>query len=210
MFHFRPSVPRPPYCHDPPTAHPHHRVRRGVAGGGAGRCVCRRQLGELDQRTRENRFELAVGERVFARLLDQNRERLAQAARVMAADYALRGAIASGDQDTVVSALTNHGGRIKADMTLLVSLGSPRRRRYHREQRAGSLFEFPQLIDRAAREGGASSIEAINGRAYQLVVVPVLAPTPMAWISVGFVIDDNVVSELQQLHVAAGVLPGAT
>ncbi|WP_129776401.1 putative bifunctional diguanylate cyclase/phosphodiesterase [Peristeroidobacter soli] len=143
--------------------------------------------------------ELDVGERVFARLLEQNRERLAQAARVMAADYALREAVASGDQDTVVSALTNHGGRIKADMTLLVSLDRRVVADTIASNERGRLFEFPQLIDQADREGGASSIEVINGRAYQLVVVPVLTPMPTAWIAVGFVIDDNVVSELQQL-----------
>ncbi len=143
--------------------------------------------------------ELAVGERVFARLLEQNREQLSQTARVMAADYALREAIASDDQDTVVSALANHGGRIKADITLLVSLNHRVVADTISSNERGRVFEFPRLIERAAREGGASSIELINGRAYQLVVVPVLAPLPMAWIAVGFVIDDNVVSELQQL-----------
>jgi hypothetical protein len=38
--------------------------------------------------------ELDVGERIFARLLEQNRDRLSQTARVMAADYGLREAIA--------------------------------------------------------------------------------------------------------------------
>lgn len=143
--------------------------------------------------------ELAVGERVFARLLEQNREQLSQTARVMAADYALREAIASDDQDTIVSALANHGNRIKADITLLVSLNHRVVADTIASNQRGRVFEFPQLIERAAREGGASSIELINGRAYQLVVVPVLAPLPMAWIAVGFVIDDNVVSELRQL-----------
>ena len=143
--------------------------------------------------------ELAVGERVFARLLEQNRDRLSQTARVMAADYALREAIASDDQDTVVSALTNHGGRIQADMTLLISLDRRVVADTIVSNERNRSFEFPQLIDRAAREGNASSIELINGRAYQVVVVPVLAPMPMAWIALGFVIDDNVVSELRQL-----------
>src|SRR4051812_7295602 len=143
--------------------------------------------------------ELAVGERIFARLLEQNRDRLAQTARVMAADYGLREAIASDDTATVVSALSNHGSRIKADMTMLVSMngmvvadtfapGGPARQ-----------FEFPMLIERAARNGSASSIELINGHAYQVVVVPVLAPLPISWIVVGFVVDDALAAELRQL-----------
>src|SRR3954451_17746159 len=66
--------------------------------------------------------ELAVGERIFARLLEQNRDRLTQTARVMAADYGLREAIATDDVQTVISALHNHGNRINADMTMLVSM----------------------------------------------------------------------------------------
>jgi diguanylate cyclase (GGDEF)-like protein len=60
-------------------------------------------------------------------------------------------------------------------------------------------FQFPSLIDRAARQGDASSIELINGDAYQLVVVPVLAPLPIAWIVLGFVVDDALAKELRQL-----------
>src|SRR5262245_44196874 len=62
--------------------------------------------------------ELQVGERIFARLLEQNREQLSQTARVMAADYALREAIATDDVGTVISALRNHGGRINANMMM--------------------------------------------------------------------------------------------
>jgi hypothetical protein len=134
--------------------------------------------------------ELDVGERIFARLLEQNRERLSQTAKVMAADYALREAIGSDDVATVISALRNHGGRINANMMMLVSL----ERKVVADTFAASTqplaFQFPALIDRAARQGGASSIELIDGDAYQLVVVPVLAPLPIAWIVLGFVVDD--------------------
>ena len=143
--------------------------------------------------------ELAVGERIFARLLEQNRERLSQAARVMAADYGLREAIASDDVATVASALSNHGGRIKADMTMLVSMDGMVVADSFADGFPPRQFEFPMLIERAARNGSASSIELISGHAYQLVVVPVLAPLPTSWIVVGFVVDDALAAELRQL-----------
>jgi HAMP domain-containing protein len=143
--------------------------------------------------------ELAVGERIFARLLEQNRERLAQTARVMAADYGLREAIASDDVATVVSALSNHGSRIRADMTMLVSMNGRVVADTFAKETQPRQFEFPMLIDRAARNGSASSIELINGHAYQVVVVPVLAPLPISWIVVGFVVDDALAAELRQL-----------
>ncbi|HKE96095.1 MAG TPA: EAL domain-containing protein, partial [Povalibacter sp.] len=143
--------------------------------------------------------ELAVGQRLFARLLEQNRDRLAQTARVMAADYALREAIASKDVATVVSALRNHGGRINANMTMLVSMDGTVVADTFATGSQPRQFEFPMLIERARRNGSASSIELIDGHAYQVVVVPVLAPLPISWIVLGFVVDDALAAELRQL-----------
>lgn len=143
--------------------------------------------------------ELTVGERIFARLLEQNRDRLAQAARVMAADYALREAIASNDSASVVSALRNHGDRIDANVTMLVSLDGTVVADTFATGLPPHQFEFPALIERAAKNGSASSIELMNGHAYQLAIVPVLAPLPSAWIVVGFIVDDGLAAELRQL-----------
>ena len=49
--------------------------------------------------------ELNVGQRVFARLLDQNAEKLKLSARVLASDFAFREAIATHDTGTIASAL---------------------------------------------------------------------------------------------------------
>ena len=62
--------------------------------------------------------DLAVGERVFRRLLAQNSERLAQAASVLAADFAFREAIATRDEGTIVSVLGNYGRRINASVSM--------------------------------------------------------------------------------------------
>ena len=69
-----------------------------------------------------NAEELQVGQRVFLRLLDQNRQRLLQAAEVLSKDFAFRQAIATGDAPTISSVLNNHGARIQASVMMLVSL----------------------------------------------------------------------------------------
>ncbi|MBL8270488.1 putative bifunctional diguanylate cyclase/phosphodiesterase [Steroidobacter sp.] len=143
--------------------------------------------------------ELELGERIFARLLEQNRDRLSQTARVMAADFALREAIASNDSATAISALRNHAGRINANMTMLVSLDRNVIADTFAVDTQPRQFEFPFLIDRAAKQGSASSIEIVDGHAYQLVVVPVMAPLPISWIVLGFIVDDEVANELRQL-----------
>src|SRR5450631_266608 len=89
--------------------------------------------------------ELIAGELVLLRSLRQEKQRLIQGARLLAADYAFREAIATGDRDTIVSVLGNHGKRIDADLTMLIgldgkviadSLGGT----------AGAAFKYPKLL----------------------------------------------------------------
>lgn len=143
--------------------------------------------------------ELEVGERIFARLLDQNRERLTQAARVLSADYGFREALASNDLPTVQSALRNHGARVRADVMMLAALDQ---RMIASTGEIGTLstsFPIPALIDEARRKGAASSLEVLGGDAYQIVVVPVLAPVPIGWVALGFKVDDAIAEDLRQL-----------
>lgn len=146
-----------------------------------------------------NTHELQVGARVFLRLMDQNRQRLLQAAEVVSRDVAFRNAVATGDSPTIASVLDNHGARVRADVVRLVSPDGhviadslqaiPRDR----------LFSHPRLIQVAQREGRASAIMQVDGRPYQVVVVPVLAPDAIAWVAMGFLIDQGFLADLRAL-----------
>lgn len=148
--------------------------------------------------------DLLVGERVFRRLIEQSNRQLGDAARILAADFGFRTAIATRDYGTIVSVLGNHGARIDANVVMLADLDRKLLAdTLHREQRAAE-FPFPDLIALAERDRQASSIVLIDGKPYQVVVVPVLAPVPIAWVAMGFVIDDRVALDLQAvaaLHV---------
>src|SRR4029434_1812037 len=45
----------------------------------------------------------------------------------------------------------------------------------------------------------AAATVLIRGQLYQLVVVPVLAPTPIAWVAIGFIVDDRLTQDLRRL-----------
>ena len=47
--------------------------------------------------------------------------------------------------------------------------------------------------------GEASGTVAVSGRPYQLVIVPVLAPRPIAWVCAGFEIDQSVLQDVLRL-----------
>jgi diguanylate cyclase (GGDEF)-like protein len=78
----------------------------------------------------------------------------------------------------------------------LVSLDNEVRADTLDPSRVGKAFAFPGLISRAGSAGKASSVVIRDGKLYQLVVVPVLAPEPIAWVGVAFEVDDAVVREL--------------
>src|SRR6188472_2773731 len=89
--------------------------------------------------------ELNVGQRVFARLLDQNAEKLKLSARVLAADFAFREAIATHDTGTIASALSNHGARIGAEAMVFVDLEGQVISDTLSPGGASRAFEYPAL-----------------------------------------------------------------
>lgn len=143
--------------------------------------------------------DLVVGERVFRRLLEQNARQLQQAAIVLAGDFAFREAVATRDTGTIISVLNNHGRRINAQV-LMLSAPDQRLLADTRRATTGSEpYPFPALLRRAARDGGTTAIAVLDGQPYQLVVVPVKAPVLIAWVTMGFVIDDRAARDLHAL-----------
>jgi diguanylate cyclase (GGDEF)-like protein len=143
--------------------------------------------------------ELNVGERVFARLLTQNAEKLGQAARVLAADFPFREAVATHDVGTLASALSNHGARIGADAMLFIDLEGMVVADTLRPDQSLRKFEYPALVKPNPAGGANASMHIIDGRALQLVSVPVLAPLPIGWVVMGFAVDDSLARDLRQL-----------
>jgi diguanylate cyclase (GGDEF)-like protein len=140
--------------------------------------------------------ELNVGQRVFARLLDQNADKLKLSARVLAADFAFREAIATHDTGTIASALANHGARIGSDAMVFVDLQGNVVSDTLRPEGDGRKFEYQALLDKNA---ATASMEVLDGRGFQLVAVPVLAPLPIGWVVMGFAVDDTLARDLRKL-----------
>ena len=143
--------------------------------------------------------ELGVGERIFLRLLNQQRDQLEQSAALLAAEFGFRQAVATRDAPTILSALANHGARASANVMLLISLDQiVLADTLHPASRL-QPFRFSYLTKLAEANGRASGIVTIDGRLYQLVVTPVNAPTTIAWVGVGFTIDDKTAEDLKKL-----------
>jgi diguanylate cyclase (GGDEF)-like protein len=143
--------------------------------------------------------ELATGERVFVRLLDQSAQRLVQGARVLSADFAFREAISTGDRETIASVLRNHGDRIDATYMTLIGLDRRVVADTLDADAEGRPFAFQRLIAQAERDGKAVAMVGVGHNLYQVVLVPVLAPVPIAWVAMGFAVNDTFMQDLRRL-----------
>jgi diguanylate cyclase (GGDEF)-like protein len=159
--------------------------------------------------------QLDAGERVFERLWAQNSTQLEREASVLAADFGLREALASNDRATILSVLGNHASRVGAAAMSVVSLDGQVLVDSLRPGDEHRRFEFGDLLHLAQDNGRAAATVAIDGRLYQLVIVPVLAPETIAYVALGFRVDDALARELSELTglrvsflAAPGVGPG--
>lgn len=154
----------------------------------------------IEQNARNNlRDELNVGVRVFKRLLEQNSQQLVEATAVLTYDYGFREAVAVQDRDTILSVLNNHSARIKASGMALVNLQNVVLADTMQPNTGGVQFAFPELIANAAEHRRSSAIRLVDGTIYQIVVVPVLAPLPIAWVAMSFVIDNVAANDLKRI-----------
>lgn len=146
--------------------------------------------------------DLEVAERVFTRLIESRSRQLAEGAHILSSDFAFKTAFAEGDHMTTLSALENLGQRIGADTMMLVSLDYALIADTTRPDARDEEFFLPWLIEKAEEDGDAFSIVFIGDQTHQMVVVPLLAPSPIAWLCVSFLIDQKLVNELRRLTLS--------
>lgn len=143
--------------------------------------------------------QLNVGTLVFTRVLDTNRRQLTQAAQAVASDYGFREAVATRDTDTVVSALENSGARIGANVVVLVSLQGRVLAASGTALKIGSEFTASRVLRASAAPENVATIMVDGGHVYQVVMVAVRSPLPVAWIAMGFELGSAAARELADI-----------
>jgi diguanylate cyclase (GGDEF)-like protein len=141
--------------------------------------------------------QLAIGERVFKRLLTQNGQRLEQAAQTVASDFALREALGTKDQASVATLIRRHADRARGDLVMLVGLDG-RVLGDHASWRWAPEAVTRHVLE--AKTGArAPAIGILGDQVYQFVAMPVRPTAPMGWIVLGSMLDDNFARDLAEL-----------
>lgn len=142
------------------------------------------------------RAELQVVERVFRSLLQDDREQLRNRAELLAGDFAFKRAIATGEEATMLSALANHGERIRADLVIMLSREGEVLLSTH------PLERLPDSAAAAVKSGSsqtAATLVVLAEQPFQLVLVPVLAPDLLGWVGLGTAVDRSMLEELRAI-----------
>lgn len=147
----------------------------------------------------QSEHRLTASAELFGEQLEALSQRVADSVQVLSLDYPLRQAVASQNEQTVLSALRNHGRRVGAtrmqwialDGTILGDTAVP--------ASVGKSFDFPDMLEEAASDGKARGISILDGKAYWIVLVPVIAPIPIAYIGAHIPLDDAMIDRLRRL-----------
>lgn len=145
--------------------------------------------------------ELGASARVFEALMERREAELAQAASLVSGDFAFKTAFSLRHVPTMVTALRNLRNRIGADEAALLDLDHTLLAADPEMQASSERTTLPHLIEVAERSASitASGVDFVGERPYLLVTVPLKAPVPVAWITLGFDLNDALDAELKQL-----------
>jgi diguanylate cyclase (GGDEF)-like protein len=142
--------------------------------------------------------DLGTGERALQRLLNQNAARLLSEAGLLATDFGFRSAMASGDTETLVSALDNHGERVGAMVSAQLDTGL-RLRASTRPHLPDLERVVDHLAQRVRNHQPPSVIELVDGQPTQFVMVPMKAPVVLGWVLMGFRLDRQLSTDLRSI-----------
>ena len=127
-------------------------------------------------------------------------DELVEGTRLLSSDFGFRAAVATADRATILSALQNLTQRIGSDHAMLISLDNeiiadtsdP-------DSLQNRYYENEELIDIADEYDVASAFMMLGEDLNEFVIVPVLAPIPIAWIGVSIHLDDAKAHEIKTL-----------
>ncbi len=149
-------------------------------------------------RTTEESLQLTA--RSLQTILASRSDNLRKIARLLTSDFAFKSLAGEGDSETILSAFQNYQQRANADWMVMLSIdGKVKADTIPSKQTAGQM-SYEQLIKaaKADKNGESSGIMINNNQAYQMVLIPLKAPEQVAWIGIGFAINDALASELEQ------------
>jgi diguanylate cyclase (GGDEF)-like protein len=142
--------------------------------------------------------QLTAGTSYALQLMAFRASQLASGVAVLAADFGFREAVSSHDAPTILSAAENHSRRIDADLLFLVDTEGSLVASSERMDRS-SVASMDDLLERALVNPEVPHFALLGGRLHQFFAAPVRAPDTIAWVVLGFAVDDTLARRIGDL-----------
>ena len=142
--------------------------------------------------------QLRAGGSFIQQLIRFRADQLASAVAVLAGDFGFREAVASADAPTILSAAKNNSQRIGADIVLLLDTHG-RVLVSTADMGKGSDTPPASLFDDSRGPRDVPHFAVLGNHAYQFFLAPVRAPETIAWVAMGFIVDDSFAQRLRDL-----------
>lgn len=139
--------------------------------------------------------EMSASSAVFDRLWKLRADQMSQSAGVLARDFGFREAVATANEETMLSALDNLQSRSGFDMAFIVD---PEGRAVAMDDALGAGAD-PALLDALTINPNASGVLMLAGAPYQAVAAPINAPTLIGWVVFGQRLGGTDLGELESL-----------
>ena len=162
---------------------------------------------------------LDLGADVFDFSREEHKNTLLTITSTLTRDWGFRNAFGTGDPYTIIDAIDNLLMRSlgAADMMMITQMDGTVIIDTATQGFETLQGEWRTLMDAAAAssEGIAAAVITVADIPYQMTVIPLYLPTPVAWIFGGFPLDDqfaetvkqSIVSDVSILRISKGVVP---
>lgn len=134
---------------------------------------------------------------LFDEYMHNRADQLLTTVNVLVQDYGFKQAVATRDHATIRSALLNHARRVGATVAMLLDLDGAVEVATTDSPDYGA--GFTPLPHGASLESVSNRVVFLGGIPYQCVTVPLRAPTTVAWVMLGFPIDNALAAQLEGL-----------
>ena len=135
--------------------------------------------------------QMESGVQLFHGVMGNREKVLTQSVRPLAADGEFQRAIASGDTARISTELATRIDWVDADMAVLIGLDGSI------IASAGKAALNDKLLLKLTQKPRTAI--TVNNKTYEMITVPVESPGVIAWISIGFVVDDTLAEELNTI-----------
>jgi diguanylate cyclase (GGDEF)-like protein len=142
---------------------------------------------------------LTIAQGVLQQVLASREQQLYNSTDVLTSDFGFKQAVATQDEGTIRSVLLNHGKRINADLMALISLDGQLTSSTSNALPVGTPFPYADFVQQTISDGGRTTLMLFDDKLYQVIMLTVDAPRPIALTLVGFELETKLLTQLKSI-----------